>query len=350
MHLRYINIGLLVAEAGGDPWAINKSLQIGRPAQISDLAEAFHAAGVCTTEANAAFDEARRRFEASWNHENGDHPINDADEVQRVVKSLGWQSLQIPKIGVDLENIAAALAEAQRDAGRQIATLEGQLQQLDDLIGQALHREKEPDVSAEAISDLNALISAMEDQAVEDTKDALAQLQSIRKGYSDGLSNSLKNLRTEGYDPAPIKALDSDASPDPTPAQITALGNLRQIINQAVVDQMTKVRAAQEALKNAVTTLYTKGPGSPEGEAAAQSIPSSKPTLPTPSTTWASCPITAASTPRRLTPAPTATSGSRTPSTGSPYRSTASSKMGPANSSTRPPARTTPLKTASWSR
>jgi hypothetical protein len=276
MHLRYINIGLLVAEAGGDPWAINKSLQIGRPAQISDLAEAFHAAGVCTTEANAAFDEARRRFEASWNHENGDHPINDADEVQRVVKSLGWQSLQIPKIGVDLENIAAALAEAQRDAGRQIATLEGQLQQLDDLIGQALHREKEPDVSAEAISDLNALISAMEDQAVEDTKDALAQLQSIRKGYSDGLSNSLKNLRTEGYDPAPIKALDSDASPDPTPAQITALGNLRQIINQAVVDQMTKVRAAQEALKNAVTTLYTKGPGSPEGEAAAQSIPKLK--------------------------------------------------------------------------
>src|SRR6201987_3699249 len=100
MQLRYVSVPALIAEAGGDPWAINKSLQAGRPAQISDLAAAFHAAGRCTTEANAAFDEARRRFEASWNHENGDHPINDSAEVQRVVQSLGWQSLQIPKIAV----------------------------------------------------------------------------------------------------------------------------------------------------------------------------------------------------------------------------------------------------------
>ena len=63
MRLRYISIPLLTAEAGGDPWAINKSLQVGRPGQISDLAEAFHAAGRCTSEANAAFNEARRRFE-----------------------------------------------------------------------------------------------------------------------------------------------------------------------------------------------------------------------------------------------------------------------------------------------
>jgi hypothetical protein len=96
MQLRHISIPLLVAAAGGDPWAINKSLQVGRPIQISDLAEAFHAAGRCTTEASAAFDEARRRFEASWNRENGEHPINDSAEVQRVVQSLGAQSLQLP--------------------------------------------------------------------------------------------------------------------------------------------------------------------------------------------------------------------------------------------------------------
>jgi hypothetical protein len=276
MHLRYINIPLLVAETGGNPWAIDKSLQVGRPAQISDLAEAFHAAGRCTTEANGAFVEARRRFEASWNHENGDHPINDSDEVQRVVKSLGWQSLQIPKIGVDLENIAAALAEAQRNASRQIATLEGQLQQLDDLIGQALDQEKDVHVSAEEMAELNALISAMEDQAVKDTKDALGQLQSIRNGYGDCLNKSLSNLRTEGYDPAVIKGLDSDAAPDPTPLQTAQLGDLRQITNQAVLDQMAKVRAAQEAINKALSALYTKGPGSPEGEAAAQSLPKLK--------------------------------------------------------------------------
>lgn len=37
MQLRYIGIPLLIAEAGGDPWAIDQSLQAGRPAKISDL-------------------------------------------------------------------------------------------------------------------------------------------------------------------------------------------------------------------------------------------------------------------------------------------------------------------------
>src|SRR6201999_765047 len=135
MQLHHISIALLVAAAGGDPWAINNSLQVGRPVQISDLAEAFHAAGRCTTESSNAFDEARRRFEASWNRENGDHPTNDSAEVQRVAKSLGAQSLQLPKIGVELERIAAALAGAQRAGAVLISTQEGQLQRLDNEIG-----------------------------------------------------------------------------------------------------------------------------------------------------------------------------------------------------------------------
>jgi hypothetical protein len=108
------------------------------------LAEAFHAAGRCTAEANTSFAQARQRFDAAWNHQDGDHPINDSAEVQRTVQSLGAQSLQLPKIGADLENIAAGLAEAQKSAAGQIATLEGQLQQLDDLIGQAVQMEKDP--------------------------------------------------------------------------------------------------------------------------------------------------------------------------------------------------------------
>jgi hypothetical protein len=276
MHVRYISLPLLVAEAGGDPWAINKSLQVGRPGQISDLAEAFDAAGRCTTEASAAFDQARRRFAASWNHENGDHPINDSDEVQRVVNALGWQSLQIPKIGVDLENIAAALAEAQCHASRQIATLEAQLQQLDDLIGQALEEEEHGQISATEMSELKDLIAAIEDQAVNDTKDTLGQLVSTRKGYSDCLNTSLNNLRTEGYDPAGLKGLDSHASPDPTPLQNAELGDLRQLTDRAVLDQVAKVRAAQDAINKALATLYTNGVGSPEGEAAAQSLPKLK--------------------------------------------------------------------------
>src|SRR5690349_13418935 len=143
MQLRYIDVGALIAAAGGDPWAINKSLQAGLPAQVSDLAEAFYAAGRCTTEAIAAFNDARRRFDAAWNRQNGDHPINDSAEVQRVTQALGAQSEQLPKIAVDLKGIAAALAEAQRSASGQSGKLEGQLQELDNLIGQAVELEKD---------------------------------------------------------------------------------------------------------------------------------------------------------------------------------------------------------------
>lgn len=60
MQLHCVSIALLIAEAGGDPWAINRSLQAGRPAQISDLAKAFHDAGASTAEADAAFNQALR--------------------------------------------------------------------------------------------------------------------------------------------------------------------------------------------------------------------------------------------------------------------------------------------------
>ncbi len=229
MQLRYISIPALIAEAGSDPWAINQSLQAGRPAQISDLAEAFHAAGRCTAESSAAFDEARRRFDAAWNHQDGDHPINDSAEVQRVTKSLGAQSLQLPKIGVDLENIAAALAEAQRTASGQIATLEGRLQQLDGLIGQALEQEKDPILTPEAREQLNALITACEDDAIHDTQAALGQLESTRNGYSGYLQKSLATLQTDGYDPAAIQGVDGPKSPVPAlpddPKQFTQAWN-----------------------------------------------------------------------------------------------------------------------------
>ena len=209
MQLRYISIPALIGEAGGDPWAINQSLQDGRPAQISDLAEAFHAAGRCTSESSAAFDDARRRFEASWNRENGDHPINDSAEVQRVTKSLGAQSLQLPKIGIDLENVAAALAQAQRTGAVLVSTLDGQLQQLDGEIGQAVELEKQPHLSAAERSAIDAHISGLEQQAIDDTKSALGQLESLRDGYSDYLQRSLATLRADGLDPETIRGLDA---------------------------------------------------------------------------------------------------------------------------------------------
>ncbi|BCO38079.1 alpha/beta hydrolase [Mycobacterium heckeshornense] len=213
MQLRYISVPQLVAEAGGDPWEVNASLQSGCPAVISDLAQAFHNAGVCTTESENAFLDARRRFEASWTRENGEHPINDSAEVQRVTQSLRVQAAQLPKIAVDLENVAATLAEAQRTSGVLISTLECQLQQLDNEIGQALDLEKNPHLSGAERQELDQLITALEDQAIGDTESALAQLQSIRAGYSDYLQRASANLRSDGYGPAAIQGLDAPETP-----------------------------------------------------------------------------------------------------------------------------------------
>lgn len=207
MQLRYISVPLLVAEAGGDPWQVNSTLQNGRPAQISDLAQAFHDAGQCTIEANIAFAKARDRFEASWNRENGDHPINDSAEVQRTTKSLGAQAAQLPEIAVDLENVAATLAEAQRSADRQLATLETQLHDIDAQIADAIELERlerNGHLTNLERSIIDQHISSLEQQAIDDTAATLRQVERIRNSYSATLQNSLTNLRTDGYDPALI--------------------------------------------------------------------------------------------------------------------------------------------------
>jgi Alpha/beta hydrolase len=201
MQLRYIGIPQLIAEAGGDPWAINQSLQSGRPAKISGLAQAFHDAGRRTTESNAAFDEARRRFEASWNRENGDHPINDSAEVRRVTQSLGLQAAQLPKIAVDLGNTAATLAEAQRSAGWYISALEHDLEVVDSEIDVEVRNNIDP--------------GALCDEAVAVTKAALGQIEQIRAGYSSALQNALTDLRVDGLDPAEVREVDGLLIPPP---------------------------------------------------------------------------------------------------------------------------------------
>ena len=234
MQLRYISNPHLIAEAGGDPWAINESLQAGRPAQISDLARAFHDAGRCTAEASTAFDEARRRFEASWNRVTGEQPINELVEVQRVTKALGAQSLQLPKIGVDLEELAAALAEAQRIGAALVVTLDSQLQQIDNQLGHALDLEADTQLTAADRSALDALIRAMEQQAIDDTECALNQLHSVRGSYSNFLQRSLTTLRTDAYDPTVLLAVDAadSATNSEEPMQIPPPGRTAEEINR----------------------------------------------------------------------------------------------------------------------
>lgn len=204
--------------AGGDPWRVNQSLQSGRPAEISNLAQAFHDAGESTADADDAFQRARERFEQSWNRETGEHPINDSLEVRRATASLGVQAAQLPKIAVDLEAVAASLAEAQRFAGTQIASLENELQQIDDELGEALELERNGHLSELEKSILDQHITELEQQAIDDTAATLRQVEHIRDGYAAELQKAQANLRTDGYDPALVQGLDAPLSP-PKPEQ-----------------------------------------------------------------------------------------------------------------------------------
>jgi hypothetical protein len=218
VHLRYISLGALVMFAGGDPWKVNATLQSGRPAEIADLAQAFHDAGRSTAEAEAAFGRARDRFEKSWTHENGENPINDAAEVRRATTTLGVQATQLPKVGVDLETIAAALAEAQRSGNGEIATLEAQLQRLDDQIAEAADLEKDPRLSDHERELLDEYVTSLEKKAIDDTKAALKKVQGIRDHYAQKLQLSMTNLSVQdGYDPAFIRPLDGQLPETPPP-------------------------------------------------------------------------------------------------------------------------------------
>ena len=52
MQLIWLDVADLIAKAGGDPWAINQSLQAASASQIESLAEAFNGAGRHSAEAD----------------------------------------------------------------------------------------------------------------------------------------------------------------------------------------------------------------------------------------------------------------------------------------------------------
>ena len=282
--------GLLAMFAGGDPWTVNDTLQSGRPAQIADLAQAFHNAGQSTREADSAFAEARGRVDA-WVRDNGQHPITDSAELQRTAKALNLQAAQLPKIAVDLENIAAALAQTQGTATGYINALEARLRQLDDWIGQADTMIKQDQNLLAQVDDeddidrLEQYINDCEREAIDDTKSTLQWLEQIRDQYAGGLKKAKANLRTDGYDPNALLALDGEGHQPgdmpPSGLESQQLIDIRRVMNQAVVDQIAKVLAAQKAIDDAAKASVVFGAGSPQADAALAKLPELKKNLAT---------------------------------------------------------------------
>lgn len=61
--LQHLQVADLVAAAGGDPWAVDDSLQAGSPTQINFLAQAFHQAAGSATAAEQTFQTAQQHFQ-----------------------------------------------------------------------------------------------------------------------------------------------------------------------------------------------------------------------------------------------------------------------------------------------
>nr|WP_197378348.1 hypothetical protein [Mycolicibacterium mengxianglii] len=182
------------------------------------------------SETSEEFSRAKDRFEDSWNRENGDHPINDSAEVKRATVALNLSREQLTRVGVDLQKIAAALAETQRSCAECIATLENNLQAIDDAIDRTVQQTGLP------VDGLD--IEPIENMAELDTRDALTAVTNARDSYAGQLTRSMSEIEAEGYDPSAIDTSDGNGQTDAAAAEMEAAqyGFMQRAADQVMVD------------------------------------------------------------------------------------------------------------------
>lgn len=203
--LQHLQVEELITQAGGDPWAVDDSLQAGSPTQINFLAQAFHSAAGSATAAEQTFVTAQEHF-AQYNRENGEQPINNGAEVARVKDGLRASTEQLGQIAADLETIAAALAEARSTSKNNIDSLNSNLKNCDYLLGYYLDLESQG-------HDYDSAITQVREFAAADTATALYNVTLTRSNYSKILQQSLTNLRVkDGYNPG-IGKYDAETGP-----------------------------------------------------------------------------------------------------------------------------------------
>jgi hypothetical protein len=244
VELLYLIRQDLIQRANGDPWKLDATIQSGSPGQINELATAFHDAGVCMGDTSHEFNEAKRRFEAAWDRQDGGgHPINDSEEVTRATTSLNLDKEELARVAVDLGNISAALAETQRSSQSSIQELEASLQRIDDAIAAAVEQNG-------VVVDENT-IAPLRNIAVQEVRDALTNIGNSRDAYAAELASAMDNMRAAGYLPDAVDAADGDGVSGTDAARGEA------------ADYNFQQRAADLALVN------SGGPMTPERAAAA---------------------------------------------------------------------------------
>ncbi|RAV15159.1 hypothetical protein DQP55_07290 [Mycolicibacterium sp. GF69] len=230
--LKHLDVEVLTGSAGGDPWQVNRTVQSGSPGEISELATAFYNAAACTTETSNEFAVAQHRFAAAWDRQDGGgHPINDSAEVQRATESLKLNDEQIRRIAVDLQNVSASLAEAQRSGDVVISNLDASLKWIDNQIAYEL--------ALAAANGEQADVSELKQAAVDRTREALDAVRAVRDSYSEQLDKSRLEMAAEGYSPDAMKGSDGQQESPTTPdakAEADQYGSQQRAADQALVD------------------------------------------------------------------------------------------------------------------
>ncbi|MEZ0342463.1 hypothetical protein ACAG25_21080 [Mycobacterium sp. pV006] len=199
--LRHLDVGELTGAAGGDPWQVNKTLQCGSPGEISGLASAFYDAGLCSQETSDEFWAARQRFAEAWDRQDGgDHPINDSAEVRRATESLQLSREQLSRIAVDLQEVSASLAEAQRSADIAISNLEVRLRMIDDQIDR--------EIAIAMVEGRTPKWSDLLQAAIDATEQGLREMHAVRDAYAERLDAAQVEMAAEGYRPDGASAVD----------------------------------------------------------------------------------------------------------------------------------------------
>lgn len=243
MQLRHLRVPELIAAAGGDPWQADETIQSGSPSEIDELANAFHDAGVCMGETSDEFIEAKKRFEAAWDREDGaGHPINDSDEVNRATSSLHLDQRQFARIAVDLEGVAASLAETQKSSAEAIQSLEASLQQIDNAIENAIRQNGAQFDESD--------LAPLKNMAIQDVRDAFTAIGTDRQRYAGDLTRLSASMQAEGYTLDAIDNSDGDGV------------NATDTASKNAADYAAGQRAIDEAL------VASGGTTTPEMEAA----------------------------------------------------------------------------------
>ncbi|WP_428847406.1 hypothetical protein [Mycolicibacterium cosmeticum] len=180
----------------------------------------------------------------AWDRQDGgDHPINDSTEVQRASTSMNYNRESMAKVAVELQTVAASLAEAQRSGAISIGNLDAALQAIDNRI--------EYELSVAAANGETVDISEFRQAAIDRTAAALAEVSAVRDAYAAQLDASRGSMAGEGYTPNVMGQNDGQAADTEPGAQSAA----------------DKYGAGQRAADQAL--VQSPGPWSPEKQAAA---------------------------------------------------------------------------------